>query len=204
MWDLVAVGGVIMIVVGGIAVVRPIRRLYLPTRRHAAAALLGGLVFLAIGATNAQPPERTVDADASAESTRSDRIPADQVTARVRGIVEASRSTLVSITIRPPGQQRDTVDVEWRAPSGFVAARVWADLGDVLQAIHESGVATGGMVWVRVHLPARDTYGTETLVPGLNLLFDPVELQRVQWDTVRPDDFRRIAARVVSIHRDLQ
>ena len=70
--------------------------------------------------------------------------------------------------------------------------------------LHESGLTTGGTVWMRVRLPAPDVYGAATTVPGLSLLFDPMELERVQWDTVRPENLAKIASRTIALHRDLQ
>lgn len=61
------------------------------------------------------------------------------------------------------------------------------------------------MILVKVQLPAWDVYGAETTVLGLSLLFGPpAELQRVQWENVRPENPAQIASRTVAIHRDLQ
>jgi hypothetical protein len=173
-------------------------RLWLPTRGRAAVVVLGGLVIFVTSAVNDAPAAST---DASTITSAS---PADQLSTRARAIVEASRGTLVSFNITAPGQQRDTIEAEWRAPSGFVAARIWADVRDVLRAIRESGLADGGQIWMKVQLPARDVYGAETTVLGLSLLFDPAELQRVQWESVRPENLAKIASRTIAFHRDLQ
>lgn len=198
MWEALALVGVVVVLVGFAGVVRPMPRLWLPTRGRAAAVVLVGLVMFVTGAVNDAPAAST---DASATP---DVSPGDQLSTRAREIVEASRGTLVSFNVAAAGQQRDTIEAEWRAPSGFVAARIWADMRDVLRAIHESGLADGGLVWVKVQLPARDVYGAETTVLGLSLLFDPVELQRVQWESVRPENLAKIASRTVTVHRDLQ
>jgi Dicarboxylate carrier protein MatC N-terminus len=49
-----------------------------------------------------------------------------------------------------------------------------------------------GTIWMRVLLPARDVYGAATTVPGLSVLFDPMELQKVQWESIRPEISSRL------------
>jgi hypothetical protein len=166
MWQAIGVLGLLVAFVCLVALTRPIRvfGIRMPTGRRAAGIALIGLIVFVVGAVN----EKTTPAPVATAANSGDAL-----RARAQEIVGASRGMLVTFTVSPPGQQRDTVAVEWQAPSGFVAARVWADTRDLLRAIHESGLGSGGMIWMRVRLPARDVYGTATTVPGLSLLFRP-------------------------------
>ena len=72
MWNLIASAGVVVAIVGLIAVVRPIAALRIPTRRRAVVAFASGVVLLAIGAVNDPATQERGAAQRAAEENAAD------------------------------------------------------------------------------------------------------------------------------------
>lgn len=185
MWSTIAFLGFVVLVVGLVALVRPIPRVWLPTRRRAGLATLCGFALFVVGAVI-----DTIDRPENEAVT-----PAENPTAALRQRLEAvladEDGELRSLEVLPPNTARDTVIVEW---DGAGSLGGWYQLRAVLQAVHESGLGDGGTVWVRAYTAQRDDFGQEQSVQVLGLLYEPDILARINWEEVRPVELDRLAS----------
>ena len=181
--------GFLVAIVGCVAAFRGLPALRLTNSPRALATVAAGLLLVMLGTWQDYP--------GSAPAVPA--TPEAALQARVHAALAAREASLTTWVVNKPGVARDTIEAEWTVARGFTTIGVWYTVHQVLQAVHESGLANGGKVWIKVRLPAKDDYGNASTVPGLNLLFEPETLGRINWREVNPARLGRLAT-TVSIH----